>query len=209
MIKNFLRRAVHHLKKIVFTGRKNPVPVVRDAVVGEEEAGSEHNLPAPRRRKRSRRKSVQAAASPPSQPAANTAIEGGWRPDDFTVLPEDGKGRFHDLSLPPPLMHAIYEQGFRYCTPIQDKALPAALAGKDLIGKANTGTGKSAVFLLAIFSRILEMRAAGKKLEPPLALVIAPTRELVAQIARDGINLGKYCDVNVVAVYGGAEYQEQ
>ena len=209
MIKNFLRQAAYHLKKFVSTERKHPAPEVRAAVADEEGAGREPVLPPHQRRRKKRRKSGQAAASPPSQPGADMAVEDGWRPDDFTVPPEDGKGRFHDLSLPPPLMRAIHEQGFRYCTPIQDKALPAALTGKDLIGKANTGTGKSAVFLLAIFARILEMRAAGEKPEPPFALVIAPTRELVAQIAKDGASLGKYSSVKVVAVYGGAEYQEQ
>ena len=136
-------------------------------------------------------------------------MEDNWRPEDFIVPPCDGKSRFHDLTLPPPLMRGICEQGFKYCTPIQDKALPAVLAGKNLIGQANTGTGKSAVFLLTIFARILEIRAAGEQPSLPLALVIAPTRELVAQIAKDGAALGKYCDARVVAVYGGADLPEQ
>ena len=206
MIKNFLRRAAHHLKKFLSAGRKNPAPETRATVVDDGPTKSER--PRTRKQRKGRNKNTQVAAQAPVGAAAASTGD-GWRPEDFIVPSQDGKGRFHDLPLPPPLMRGIYEQGFKYCTPIQDKALPTVLAGKDLIGKANTGTGKSAVFLLAIFARILEMRAAGEKPQLPLALVIAPTRELVAQIAKDGAALGKYCGARVVAVYGGAELQEQ
>jgi ATP-dependent RNA helicase RhlB len=218
MIKKFLQQAAQQLKKFVSIGRKNPAPVVRAAVIADNiEKGDEQALSRSSRRRGKRRKSPQASAQ--ANPQANVDLsvdspdvkleEDSWRLEDFVVPPVDGKGRFHDLVLPPSIMRAIYEQGFKYCTPIQDKALPAALIGKDVIGKANTGTGKSAVFLLATFTRILEMRASGDKPAKPVALVIAPTRELVAQIAKDGASLGKYCGINVLAVYGGAEYQEQ
>jgi len=209
MIKSFLRQAAQRLKKFVFTGRKNPTPEPHTATVDNGQATDRPSLAQPQRRRKSRHKNAEVTASLPSGSAAGPPVDDSWRPEDFTVPPEDGKGRFHDLALPMPLMRGICEQGFKYCTPIQDKALPAALAGKDLIGKANTGTGKSAVFLLTIFNRILEMRATGEKPPLPLALVIAPTRELVAQIAKDGAGLGKYSSIKVVAVYGGAEYQEQ
>ena len=204
MIKNFLRQAARHLKKFIFTGRKNPAPTIRATVADDEQP--ESGGPRPPRRRKNRDKGAQTSPLP-GGPAASTAD--GWRLENFIVPPQDGKGRFHDLSLPPPLMRGISDEGFKYCTPIQDKALPAVLAGKDLIGKANTGTGKSAVFLLAIFARILEMRATGEKPRLPLALVIAPTRELVAQIAKDGAALGKYSSAQVLAVYGGADLQEQ
>jgi len=105
-------------------------------------------------------------------------------------------------------MRAINDQGFQYCTAIQEKALEDVLAGKDLIGKANTGTGKSAVFLIAILSRLLkEGRGTGNR--TVRALVLAPTRELVMQIAKDGQELAKYCNITVQAVYGGVDYQKQ
>ncbi|MDR0477449.1 MAG: DEAD/DEAH box helicase [Desulfobulbaceae bacterium] len=207
MIKNFLQQAIHHLKKFVFTGRKNPTPVTHTAVTDDEQQAEGGRPRSPRRRKGRNKGAAIAPLSGGSTVATST--EDGWRPEDFIVPPQDSKSRFHDLLLPPPLMRGIYEQGFEYCTPIQDKALPAVLAGKNLIGKANTGTGKSAVFLLTIFARILEIRAVGEQPRLPLALVIAPTRELVAQIAKDGAALGKYCGARVVAVYGGAELQEQ
>jgi len=131
-----------------------------------------------------------------------------WTLDSFPVNPLEGKSRFHDFNIPLPVMRAICSQGFEYCTAIQSKALEDVLAGKDLIGKANTGTGKSAVFLIAIISRLLQERENGRK-KGVRALVLAPTRELVMQIAKDGEGLAKYCDIAVLPVYGGVDYQKQ
>lgn len=130
-----------------------------------------------------------------------------WSLDQFEVTPMPGKSRFHDFDLPLRVMRGIAEQKFEYCTPIQEKALKDVLAGKDLVGKANTGTGKTAVFLLTIFSRLL----GGKKNRngQPRALVLAPTRELVVQIAKDGGKLAKYCNLTVRSAYGGVDYQKQ
>ncbi len=127
--------------------------------------------------------------------------------------PVPGKIRFHDVDLPDPLMHAIADLKFEYCTPIQEKALPAVVQGRDIVGKANTGTGKSAVFLIGILTRLLRETASTKgnrnRRRLPQALVIAPTRELVIQIAKDGQALGRYTDIGIQAVYGGAQYQQQ
>jgi len=131
-----------------------------------------------------------------------------WALDSFQVDPAEGKIRFHDFNIPLPVMRAIFNQGFEYCTAIQGKALEDVLAGKDLIGKANTGTGKSAVFLIAIISRLLRQRENGGK-KGVGALVLAPTRELVMQIAKDGQGLANYCDITVLPVYGGVDYQKQ
>lgn len=121
-------------------------------------------------------------------------------------------------------MHAIADLDFKYCTPIQEKALPDALAGKDIIGRGGTGTGKSAVFLIAVFTRLLtentknrQQRQDGQEGEKktkrrpgfPCALIIAPTRELVMQIAKDGQVLAKYSPLRILAVYGGTDYQKQ
>ncbi len=132
-----------------------------------------------------------------------------WSLDQFEVVPREGVSRFHDFELPLSVMHGIADQKFEYCTPIQAKALPTVLAGKDLVGKANTGTGKSAVFLIAILSRILAESERQTKKGSPSALVMAPTRELVIQIAKDARELGKYTGLRVHAVYGGAKYQMQ
>lgn len=135
-----------------------------------------------------------------------------WTLSKFPVDPMEGKSRFHDFGLSLGLMHAIADLDFKYCTPIQEKALPDALAGKDLIGRASTGTGKSAVFLIALFSRLLKENKEKKpSKEPgsPRALIIAPTRELVMQIAKDAKALAKYTPLRIVAVYGGIDYQKQ
>ncbi|WP_417910570.1 DEAD/DEAH box helicase [Candidatus Electronema sp. PJ] len=137
-----------------------------------------------------------------------------WNLADFPVDPVEGRSRFHEFPLPLALLHGIADLEFKYCTPIQEKALPEALVGKDLIGRAGTGTGKSAVFLIALFTRLLNENAseAQKPLRRPgfpRALIIAPTRELVMQITKDGKALGKYLPLNIVAVYGGTDYQKQ
>ena len=132
-----------------------------------------------------------------------------WSLSSFQVDAVSGKSRFHDFDLPLSLMRAISDLGFEYCTPIQARALPDALAGRDLVGRASTGTGKSAVFLIALFARLLKERQAAVKPGTPRALIIAPTRELVMQIAKDGNQLAKFTPLRIVAVYGGTDYQGQ
>src|ERR1700741_1136223 len=93
---------------------------------------------------------------------------------------------FQSLDLPEPVMQGIREAGFVTATPIQEAALPLALRGKDVAGQSQTGTGKTAAFLIAAFSRCLT-RPAPAKGGPtaPRVLIIAPTRELVVQIEAD------------------------
>jgi len=132
-----------------------------------------------------------------------------WGVNNFAVDPVAGKSRFHDFDLPVPLMHGIADLDFKYCTPIQEKALPHVLAGKDLIGRASTGTGKSAVFLIGIFTRLLRERNPERRNGQPRALIIAPTRELVIQIAKDARAIGKYLHLRVGEAYGGTDYERQ
>jgi len=132
-----------------------------------------------------------------------------WSQSQFKVSPEDGKARFHDFRLPPGLMHGIADLNFEYCTPIQEKSLVDVMAGKDLIGKASTGTGKSAVFLIGIFSRLIRENQQKRKNGTPRALIIAPTRELVIQIAKDARAIGKYLPLRVAEAYGGTDYERQ
>lgn len=132
-----------------------------------------------------------------------------WSVSQFQVEPEEGKARFHDFRLSAGLMHGIADLEFKYCTPIQKKSLPDVIAGKDLIGKASTGTGKSAVFLIGIFARLIKEQQGKRKNGTPRALIIAPTRELVIQIAKDAKAIGKYLPLHVAEAYGGTDYERQ
>ena len=142
--------------------------------------------------------------------AARKAEHEAWDPATFAVEPMEGRKRFHDFDLPSEVMHAIYDLGFKYCTEIQALSLEQALAGKNIAGKAQTGSGKTAAFLVAILTRYLrtpENRA--KTGGQPRALVIAPTRELVIQICKDADALGRYSGLRSLAVYGGMDYDRQ
>jgi ATP-dependent RNA helicase RhlB len=140
-----------------------------------------------------------------SQPAA-----ADWSLDDFAVEPKEGETRFHDLGLRDEIMHGIADVGFKYCSPIQGAILPHTLQGHDAIGKAQTGTGKTAAFLLTIFNdQLVHPPESERFVGEPRALVIAPTRELVMQIAADAEDLAKHTGLNVVTLIGGMDYQKQ
>ncbi len=113
---------------------------------------------------------------------------------------------FRSLHIPEPVLRGIDALGFTTCTPIQEKVLPLALAGKDVAGQAQTGTGKTAAFLITIFSHLLR-RKGGE--HGPRALIIAPTRELVVQILHDAEDLGHFTGLSVQAVFGGVDYAKQ
>ncbi len=133
-----------------------------------------------------------------------------WTPKDLPVEKEEGKIRFYDLPIPNSLQHAIADLGFKYCTPIQAEILPHTLKGKDAIGKAQTGTGKTAAFLLTSLVKIMKDSHKAKRAKgSPHTLIMAPTRELVMQIEKDALALSKYNRTNIVAVYGGMDYQKQ
>ena len=138
------------------------------------------------------------------------AEESAWTPDDFQVEPKEGETRFQDLGLRDEIMHGIADLGFQYCSPIQGAVLPHTLQGHDAIGKAQTGTGKTAAFLITIFNDLLCNPPEGERfVGEPRALVIAPTRELVMQIAADAEDLGKYTGLNIATLIGGMDYQKQ
>jgi ATP-dependent RNA helicase RhlB len=117
---------------------------------------------------------------------------------------------FASLSLPEPVMRGIRDAGFVAATPIQEAALPLALRGKDVAGQSQTGTGKTAAFLIAAFTRCLT-RPAPARSGPtaPRVLIIAPTRELVVQIEADARLLGAHTGFTILAVYGGIDYNKQ
>ena len=133
-----------------------------------------------------------------------------WSPSEFVVEAVDDKTRFHDLDLQDSLLRGVAELGFQYCSPIQAKILPHTLQGHDAIGKAQTGTGKTAAFLITIFNDLLCNPPEGERyLAEPRAVIIAPTRELVMQIAADAEDLGKFTGLQSVTMIGGADYQKQ
>ncbi|WP_296060794.1 ATP-dependent RNA helicase RhlB [uncultured Amphritea sp.] len=133
-----------------------------------------------------------------------------WRREDFAVEPVEGKKRFHDFDLPDDVMHAIADLNFKYCSDIQAATLVESLEGRDMIGKAQTGTGKTAAFLISIITDLLDYPLESKPAKGvPRALIIAPTRELALQIASDAEELGKYGDIGVVALVGGMDYDKQ
>ena len=117
---------------------------------------------------------------------------------------------FTDLQLPQAVKQGVADAGFEVCTPIQAQALPLALAGHDVAGQAQTGTGKTAAFLLAMFNYLLTRPAAtNRSPTQPRAIILAPTRELAIQIHRDAVTLGKYVDFKLGLVYGGTGYESQ
>jgi len=133
-----------------------------------------------------------------------------WSIERYQIPVEEGKRRFQDFDLPSEILHAVADKGFQYCTPIQAMSLDHALAGKNVAGRAQTGTGKTAAFLVAILTRYLRTPEARQNQGgAPRALVIAPTRELVIQICNDADVLGKYCGLRSLAVYGGMDYERQ
>jgi ATP-dependent RNA helicase RhlB len=116
--------------------------------------------------------------------------------------------RFEELHIPEKVLEGIRAAGFKECTPVQEQTLPVALRGKDIAAQAQTGTGKTAAFLIAVFSRMLMKPSPGRG-PSPRALVIAPTRELVVQIAAEARLLGVPAGFRIVPVYGGIDYLKQ
>ena len=142
---------------------------------------------------------------------AYAAAHAAWDPASYNVPEAEGKKRFTDFNLPSEILHAVADLDFQYCTPIQAQSLEFSLAGKNVAGRAQTGTGKTAAFLIAVLTRYLRTPEK-RNLKPgtPRALILAPTRELVIQICKDAEALGRYCgDVRSLAVYGGMDYNRQ
>ena len=136
--------------------------------------------------------------------------DSAWTLDQFPVPQVEDHDRFHDFALPLPVMHAIADLGFEYCTPIQSEVLPYSLADYDVTGQAQTGTGKTAAFLVTILARQWENpKSPANPPGTPRALVLAPTRELAIQIEQDGRDLAKYMDTVVVSVVGGMDFNKQ
>ena len=119
--------------------------------------------------------------------------------------------RFDRFDLDVSVLEGLADAGFTYCTPIQAATLPIALAGQDVAGQAQTGTGKTAAFLLVILERLLASQPPPTLSEQsqPRALIVAPTRELAVQIHKDTLVLAHHTGFRVGLVFGGTGYQEQ
>ena len=117
------------------------------------------------------------------------------------------KTRFSNLELSDSIIKSLKQAGFDLCTPIQDDTLPLSLRGKDIAGQAQTGTGKTAAFLLATFQHLINDES--EKIKNPRALILAPTRELAIQIHKDALLLGKFLNLKYALIYGGTDYKKQ
>lgn len=117
---------------------------------------------------------------------------------------------FNSFTLHPDLLAGLDAAGFSRCTPIQALTLPVALAGRDVAGQAQTGTGKTLAFLVAVMNRLLTRPAlTDRKPEDPRALIMAPTRELAIQIHKDAVKFGSTLGLRFALVYGGVDYDKQ
>ncbi|WP_295947080.1 ATP-dependent RNA helicase RhlB [uncultured Xanthomonas sp.] len=117
---------------------------------------------------------------------------------------------FSAFDLQPALLAGLESAGFTRCTPIQALTLPVALPGRDVAGQAQTGTGKTLAFLVAVMNRLLSRPAlADRKPEDPRALILAPTRELAIQIHKDAVKFGSELGLRFALVYGGVDYDKQ
>ena len=143
------------------------------------------------------------------------AVAGADAPSDpntgaVTAVPSLEKVKFDTLNLDALVQRGVDALGFEFCSPIQGRILPHTLNGNDAIGKAQTGTGKTAAFLITIFNDLLSHPIEGERyLGEPRAVIIAPTRELVMQIASDAEELGRFTGLKTVTLIGGADYQKQ
>ena len=118
-------------------------------------------------------------------------------------ITEDGTTTFEELGLVPELLAAVRDSGYAHPTPIQRDAIPLALKGRDLMGLAQTGTGKTAAFTLPI----LQLLIGGPR--RTRVLVLTPTRELAAQVEASFVNYARHVAIDVVPVYGGVPLEPQ
>ncbi len=176
-------------------------PAPRDTAEPQAVAEAQNHLVA---------KQSQLDKSSSSRKSGRSRPTKAWSIDQFVVPEREGKVRFHDLDLPLELMRAIADLGFEYCSSIQAEVLPHTLDGYDAVGKAQTGTGKTAAFLLAAMNELLINPVEGERfLAEPRVVVLAPTRELVMQIGTDAVNLAKHAGLQVHTLVGGMDYGKQ
>ena len=117
---------------------------------------------------------------------------------------------FASFNLDKSIQQGLDEAGFTHCTPIQQQSIPVAIEGRDVAGQAQTGTGKTAAFMVATLQFLHDHPALpDRKPNQPRTFIVAPTRELAIQIHKDSEQLGKYCGHKMRVVYGGSGYEQQ
>jgi ATP-dependent RNA helicase RhlB len=121
----------------------------------------------------------------------------------------EGKKRFFDYTLHEDILFGLQKLKFKYCTPIQEMTLDLLLQGKDIAGKAQTGTGKTAAFLISTFNYLLNNPLAEQSKGAPRCLILAPTRELAMQIHKDAEAIGIFTNLNSMVVFGGMDHEKQ
>ncbi len=174
----------------------------------KKETREEYRLRHERQEKEGGARNQQILQTANEGPKKNIPSE-PWDHSTFKVPVVDGKTRFQDFDLPQEILHAIADLNFQYCTEVQAQTLPIALRGDDVTAQAQTGTGKTAAFLITIFSHIIRHPLKDQKKGTPRALILAPTRELVMQIEKDARLLGKYTPCTVLSLVGGIDYNKQ
>jgi ATP-dependent RNA helicase RhlB len=115
---------------------------------------------------------------------------------------------FNELDLPYEVQRGVEHARFTTCTPVQEQVIPRAVRGEDIAAQAQTGTGKTAAFLISLFTRMIANPVVELE-HSPQALVVAPTRELADQIYHEALRLGKFTGFRFLAVYGGIDYEKQ
>lgn len=137
----------------------------------------------------------------PTENILQVPIQRPEKPEFLTQI------RFETFDLLREIQTGLIDAGFSHCTPIQAQVLPISLSGQDIAGQAQTGTGKTAAFLVTVFARLLGLVRRTPGL--PSALIVAPTRELALQIYQDAKLLGRHTGLSLVQVVGGVDYQKQ
>ncbi|MGB0733470.1 MAG: ATP-dependent RNA helicase RhlB [Pontibacterium sp.] len=175
---------------------------------------SESTNPAESSASKSKSKNSRGEGRPPRHRNRNRRHNNNhrrsWSATEYKLKDDSDAIRFDELGLPDQVLQAIDDLGFEQATPIQGATIPLALKGKDIIGKAQTGTGKTAAFLLGIITDLIDYPLSdSRRLGEPRALIIAPTRELALQIASDAVGLAKYAGLHIVSLVGGMDYDKQ
>ena len=137
----------------------------------------------------------------PYEPESQISVQRTGKPNFLTRI------RFDELNLPTEIISGLKDSGFTFCTPIQAETLPVSLTNRDVAGQAQTGTGKTAAFLVTVFSRILSLHEHMP--DTPSALIVAPTRELALQIYEEAMLIGRHTGLRIAQVVGGVDYQKQ
>ena len=189
-------------------------PVVEAGADAAAETETEQNAEGERRRRRRRRgrRGADGAAEAGAEPLSLAEDEEDELPGDPEAEAHwDDEGRpcpetFLPLRLHPRVAHAISDLGFSSPTPIQVEAIPVALSGEDLVGLAQTGTGKTLAFVAPSLTRLLSGERPGNR---PRMVILTPTRELAVQVALEAERLAAHTDLRVATIYGGVSMSQQ